>query len=193
MNVSEPGIAWGHACRSLQEVGQELHRQAQQPYAPQFAALQRVIEALNHGGAMRPRRCPAAYVVEWQRYVLDPTHRLPSRAIRYLCWEPSVALDAQFQSYLDVELGTLSTAMLHGLVWCCHACWSPAFAASAAVQWVQQQLLAYNGDNWLLQYWQQHPSGDRRHAWNARAGHETRACRCPPGRSPAAVTPILLG
>jgi len=68
------------------------------------------------------RRCPAAYVLDWQRYLLEPQQRLAPRAVRYLCWEPSVATDTRFQTYLDTEVGTLSSRSLQGLVWCCHTC-----------------------------------------------------------------------
>lgn len=167
MNANEPGTALGHALHRLRGVGQALRQQAQQPFLPQLAALQQVIDTLSGGGALHLRRCPAAYVVDWQRYLLDPQQRLSSRAVRYLCWEPAVATGERFQAYLDGAGGASSAASLQGLVWCCHTCWSPAFAAGAVARRVQQRLAAYAGDNALVLHWRQHadvllgPSGPR--------------------------------
>lgn len=167
MNAREPGTALSHAFQRLQRVGQSLHQQAQQPYTPQFMALQQVVDALSGRGALHLRRCPAAYVVDWQRYLLDPQQLLSSRAVRYLCWEPAVATDERFHAYLDATGGTASPASLQGLLWCCHTCWSPAFAAGAVARRVQQRLAAYAGDNALVRYWRQHaevllgPAGPR--------------------------------
>src|SRR5262245_3504263 len=121
MRDNEPGTALRNAMRRLRDVGQTLRHSAQQPYTAPLALLQNVIATLGPSMAMR-RRCPAAYVLDWQRYLLDPQQPLLPRAVRYLCWEPTVATDARFQTYLDAEVGALSARSLQGLVWCCHAC-----------------------------------------------------------------------
>src|SRR5206468_1618944 len=66
------------------------------------------------------------------------------------------ATGARFQTYLDTEVGALSSRSLQGLVWCCHTCWSPAFAAGAVAQRVHQRLVAYQGVHELLTHWRQH-------------------------------------
>src|SRR5256885_17146165 len=120
MYVSEPGTALRDALRRLQGVAQTLRQSARQPSTAPLLALQNVIATLASSAAVRPRRCPAAYVLDWQRYLLDPQQRLASRAVRYLCWEPAVATETRFQTYLDAEVGALSARSLQGLVWCCH-------------------------------------------------------------------------
>lgn len=167
MAVSEPGTALRDALRRLQSVAQALRHSVQQPYTRPLTSLQDVIATLGQSAAVRPRRCPAAYVVDWQRYLLDPQQSLSPRAVRYLCWEPAVATEARFQTYLDAEVGALSARSLQGLVWCCHTCWSPAFAAAAVAPRVRQRLAAYQGEHGLLTHWRQYadvllgPSGPR--------------------------------
>lgn len=156
MDVSEPGIALQAALRRLQTVARTLHQSARQPSTPPLTALQNIIATLGSRAAVRLRRCPAAYVLDWQRYLLDSQQRLSSRAVRYLCWEPAVATDARFQTYLDTEVGALSAQSLQGLVWCCHTCWSAAFAAGAVAPQVQRRLAAYQGEHALLRHWRQH-------------------------------------
>ncbi len=155
MDVSEPGTALRAALRRLQGVAQVLRQTALQSSTPPLTSLQNVIATLGPRMAVR-RRCPAAYVLDWQRYLLEPQQRLAPRAVRYLCWEPSVATDTRFQTYLDTEVGTLSSRSLQGLVWCCHTCWSPAFAASALAQRVHQRLAAYAGEHEMLRHWRQY-------------------------------------
>jgi len=167
MRVSEPGTALRGALRRLQSVAQALRHGARQPSTSPLTALQNVIATLAAHAAVRPQRCPAAYVLDWQRYLLDSQQRLSPRAVRYLCWEPAVATEARFQTYLDAEVGALSTRSLQGLVWCCHTCWSPAFAAAAVAQQVHRRLATYQGEHALLKHWRQHadvllgPSGPR--------------------------------
>jgi EH_Signature domain len=156
MHASEPGSALRDALHRLKRVGQVLRQSALQPSTPPLTSLQHVIATLVSNAAVRPRPCPAAYVLDWQRYLLDPQQRLSPRAVRYLCWEPAVAMDARFQNYLDAEVGGLSSRSLQGLVWCCHTCWSPAFAAGAIAQRVRQRLTAYEGEHGLLTHWRQH-------------------------------------
>jgi hypothetical protein len=78
-----------------------------------------------------------------------------------------VATDARFQTYLDTAVGMLSSRSLQGLVWCCHMCWSPAFATGAVVQRVHQRLVTYQGTDAMLTHWRQYadvllgPAGPR--------------------------------
>ena len=156
MHDNEPGSASREALRRLKRVGQALRQSARQPSMPPLTSLQNVIATLVSNAAVRPRCCPAAYVLDWQRYLLDPQQRLSPRAVRYLCWEPAVAMDVRFQTYLDAEVGGLSSRSLQGLVWCCHTCWSPAFASGAMAQQVRQRLMAYRGEHGLLTHWRQY-------------------------------------
>lgn len=156
MHGSEPGTALRQALRRLHNVGQALRQGARQSSTPPLTTLQNIIATLGSRAAVRSLRCPAAYVLDWQQYLLDPQQRLSPRAVRYLCWEPAVATEARFQTYLDAEVGTLSSRSLQGLVWCCHTCWSPEFAAGAVARRVYRRVASYQGDHGLLRHWCQH-------------------------------------
>jgi hypothetical protein len=167
MDLSEPGAALQVALRRLQQTGQALRQQAQQAFVPTFPELQKVMATLIAQAAVRPRHCPAAYVLAWEYYLVDAQKPLSARAVRYLCWEPTVATTAHFQSYLDTEVGELSSRALQGLVWCCHTCWSPELAAGTVVRRVHQRLAMYTGTEGLLVRWRRHadmllgPAGPR--------------------------------
>lgn len=156
MPTQKPGTAFQAAFRRLQQVGRDLHHAAQPPAPPPLTALRQVLDDLVANAAQRLRRCPAGYVLDWHDYLQDAQRQLSPRAIRYLCWEPTVATDVRFLAYLDATMATLSSQALQGLVWCCHTCWSPTFAAGAVAQRVLQRLVAYQGDHGLLKHWRQH-------------------------------------
>ncbi len=168
MDVHEPGAAFQQALTRLQSVGQALRQHSQPLVLPPLTALSKAIAALVPGMAGRALRCPAAYIVEWQRYVQDPQQYVSARAVRYLCWEPSVATEERFLSYLEHHVGAIGSRSLQGLVWSCHARWSGEFAAGAAVRHVRQRLVTYDGDHVMLRHWRQHadvllgPTGPRR-------------------------------
>lgn len=152
----------------LQNVGRALRQESQQSFTPALADLQKVLATIISGVAGRPRHCPAAYVLAWEYYLVDRQQPLSARMVRYLCWEPPVATDLRFQTYLDDVVGALASRSLQGLVWCCHTYWSPAFAAGAVVQRVRRRLRAYQGDDALLTRWRHYadqlldPSGPQR-------------------------------
>ncbi|MBM3224832.1 MAG: hypothetical protein FJZ47_13645 [Candidatus Tectomicrobia bacterium] len=156
MEAAETGVTLQQALRGLHQVGQALRREAQQPLTAAFPLLQNVLATLMAQAAVRPRHYPAAYVLAWEYYLVDPQQPLTTRMVRYLCWEPSVATDMRFQTYLDTVMGTLSSRVLQGLLWCCHMDWTPAFAAGEVVQCVQQRLAAYQGEDGMLTRWRQH-------------------------------------
>lgn len=166
MDAKEPGAVLQQALQRFQVVGRLLRQQTL--VIPPLLALDKAIAGLVPGMAGRALRCPADYVVAWQRYVLDPRQPVSARALRYLCWEPEVATEARFLHYLDTVIGTISTRSLQGLVWSCHARWSLEFAAGPIAQQVRQRLVAYDGDHLMMKHWRQHadvllgPTGPRR-------------------------------
>ncbi|MGE3537575.1 MAG: EH signature domain-containing protein [Candidatus Tectimicrobiota bacterium] len=156
MPPTSPGSAARAALRRLQQAGQALRQATDHPLSASLQSLHNVLASLATSAALRVRHCPAAYVLAWHEYLRGSRQSLPPRAIRYLCWEPEVATEARFHAYLDATLETLSTQALQGLVWCCHAHWSAAFAAGPVAQRVRQRLAAYGGDHGLLRHWSQH-------------------------------------
>ena len=82
MYVSEPGTALRAALRRLQGVARALRQSARQPSTPPLTALQNVIATLGARAAVRLRRCPAAYVLDWQGYLDRKSTRLNSSHIQ---------------------------------------------------------------------------------------------------------------
>lgn len=153
MSTSEPGAAFQGAIRRLRRAAQDLGQQAQQPYKPILTTLLQALTSLVPRLAVQQRRCPEAYVEDWQHFLRRRQQPLPIRTIRFLCWEPTVATDERFHAYLENEVKDLSARSLRGLVWSCHSRWSQEFATSAVVQRVYQRLETYQGSHWLLVQW----------------------------------------
>ncbi len=167
MATNEPGVALHAALRRLLQTGQELRNSAKQPLTPDFPGLRNLMAALTAQAAVRPRHCPASYRLAWESYLVDTQHPLSARAVRYLCWEPTVATTERFQHYLDAEVGVLSARTFQGLVWCCHMCWSAEFASSAVARQIHRRLVTSTGTDGMLGRWRQHadvlvgPAGPR--------------------------------
>jgi hypothetical protein len=90
--------------------------------------------------------------------------------VRYLCWDPDVATDGRFLSYLDGEYADLNRWWLQGLVRSCHTYWSPEFVTGPSIKKVQRRLANFQGTNPLLLRWKDAssmilgPSGHREFA-----------------------------
>src|SRR2546428_8765200 len=108
------------------------------------------MQLCGHAVVRRPT-CWTGSVTSWTR---SSACRLAPCGISG--WEPAAAMDTRFQTYLDAEMGGLSSRSLQGLVWCCHTCWSPAFASGTIAQRVRQRLTAYAGEHGLLTHWRQY-------------------------------------
>jgi hypothetical protein len=154
-SVDDPGTALREALHGLRRMASVL-RDLAPPPAPALTSLSRLIDTLGPTTAARPLRCPQRYVLEWQRYVLDPQPPLSPRLLRYLCWEPDIATGSRFQDYLEQYVPDLSARCLQGLVRSCHSRWSAALASSAGVQRIQARLEAYAGSDHILARWRAH-------------------------------------
>jgi EH_Signature domain len=156
MNSREPGVSLLEALHGLERTVRELRLATQQRYEPRLESLQHVVASLGLTTTARSPRVSDEYLQDWQRYLADPQQRLTLRALRYLCWEPEVAMASRFQDYLDQAAGELGARALQGLVRSYHARWSPTFASGAVARRVQQRLAKYRGMHRVLARWREH-------------------------------------
>lgn len=153
MNADAPRSRLIEALYGLESTARELYRATHHQHAPRLERLQHVVESLGLNTTARPPRGTDEYLRDWQRYLADPRQRLTRHALRYLCWEPTIATTSHFQDYLDQSAGELSPRMLQGLVRSCHVRWSPTFAAGAVARYVRQRLEQYQGPHRVLAHW----------------------------------------
>lgn len=160
MDTPQPGVGLIEALRVLQVSARELKGEVDHPALADkpLRRLSKVIEALGQTKAARAVRCPDEYVKEWDEIVLGSRESLEPRAVRYLCWSPSLATDRTFHYFLDRSRAVLNARSLQGLISCCHSRWSAQFAASQVVARVLDRLNHYSGPNRLLEKWKSHAS-----------------------------------
>lgn len=122
-----------------------------------FQHLRAATDRLRETTASRPLRCPPEYRELWQRYLKDPTHLLPRRALRFLCWEWDIAGTREFLEYLHHHLVAqnerLNARALQGLVRASHKDWLRASASGGVVE-VSRLVAGYDGPSRLLRKWQ---------------------------------------
>lgn len=150
-----PGTVARDALKSLQSLRKRLRQATAALPPPPFAALRTVVADLGRRATFGHRRCPAAYVLDWQAYLAEQQACVSARAVRSLAWEPPVATDGRFLAYLEATPEIHSPQVLCGLVWSCHVQWSTALAARPVLQRIRQHLEAYEGDHGLLTQWRQ--------------------------------------
>lgn len=149
------------ALASLRAAGHLLAREIQQPFAGipvDNPRLKATIESIGPEKAAKPPRPPEDYRQQWQDFIDKRRDSLEPRTVRYLCWEPDIAIDARFQKYLDRLETDLSARSLQGLVRSCHARWSPDFAGGSVAADVRQRLYRFNGAHRVVAKWKEAPS-----------------------------------
>lgn len=156
MNADAPGSTLLEALYGLESTARGLHQAAQYRYETRLGPLQRAVESLGLATTARPPRASDEYLQDWQRYLADPQQSLTQRTLRYLCWEPDVAIASHFHDYLDQSAGQVTTRMLQGLVRSCHARWSLIFTAEAVIRRVKQRMEMYQGPHRVLTRWREH-------------------------------------
>ena len=156
MNSDASEATLFEALNGLESTFRELSRQAQHIYEPRLERFQKVIASLGLTTTARPPRDTDEYLRDWQRYLDDPRQGLKQRAVRYLCWEPEVAITSNFQDCLDRDTGEPSTRMLQGLVRSCHMRWSLAFAAGPVAHRMKRRLEMYRRPHRVLARWREH-------------------------------------
>ena len=170
MATIDPGVELLEAFRVLTAASRELSWDVGQPLARHKAPLghlEAAVRSLGQVTSPQPPHRVEEYVQQWEDLLRGRRLRLDRRAVRYLCWEPDVATDGRFLSYLDGEYADLSRGWLQGLVRSCHTHWSPEFVTGPSIKKVQRRLANYQGTNPLLLRWKDAssmilgPSGQR--------------------------------
>lgn len=105
----------------------------------------------------RPPRIDPDLINQWKYNADHPLFlNLSSAARRFLCWEPFVASDPRFLSYLESLPSPPSPKALRGLLYCYHLHWSRSEEGSQKllsrflVNWIK----AYSGTNSTILNWQ---------------------------------------
>ncbi len=114
--------------------------------------LEKTINGLGLKPASNPKPRPD-YVQQWHEYLAGQQQNLEHRTVRYLCSEPDIATNEQFQDYLDQEDVSLSARSLQWLVRSCHNRWSSEFATSSIIGRIRRRLERYDGQDRLLTKW----------------------------------------
>lgn len=121
---------------------------------PELTSLRKVIDLLGDARPARPLMCPDEYRRAWQS-VRDKGvgGTLSDRAVRYLAWEPDVALDPKFHFYLDENNLQLGARGIQGFVRACHHAW-PRFLKDTTIQSIAlRHLRSYVGANRIISRW----------------------------------------
>lgn len=121
----------------------------------EFKALKEAIVML---GTPRPAKrvlCPAEYLTIWRSFISGNISQLDNKTLRFLCYEPSAALDEKFLLHLTDSNIEISARSLLGLVRSYHAGWTDRLAMSESGKLIEKIFLSYNGSNRLVKKWQQ--------------------------------------
>jgi hypothetical protein len=126
-------------------------------YKPE--AMENVLESWGNTPTRLPRppRIDPNLINQWKSNADYPVFlRLSAAAIRFLCWEPSVATDPKFHSYLESQPSPPSPKALRGLLYCYHLNWSRTeedtqkIISRSLANWIR----SYSGSNSTILNWQ---------------------------------------
>ncbi|MCK6556646.1 EH signature domain-containing protein [Candidatus Binatia bacterium] len=144
---------------TLEDLRAALHalqaaRQRTTPPATELLSpLVKVVEGVGAGRPARPPACPEEFRAQWEEYLGGQRKGIEARAVRYLCWEPDIATDPRFQSYLDRIGADLRPRALQGLVHSCHARWEESLFRSKVATRIRTRVDSYAGPNRVAQRW----------------------------------------
>ena len=156
MTTADLGVELLDSLQTLKIAVRDLRQEAEQSLSHPEASLENLRATINSLGQGKPAKrvvVPQDYLRQWQEFLTGNRQQLEIRAVRYLCWEPEVATDERFQSYLDREHIELKARSLQGLVRSCHARWPLTFASGSVVARIRRRLKIYKGTNHFLSRW----------------------------------------
>jgi hypothetical protein len=122
-----------------------------------ISPLQKICVSLGSNKPYKPLFVPEEYKQQWSDYLTKRT-KLQPRAMRYLCWEPTVASDKRFLEYLHRDNVSLSARSLQGIVRACHFNWNSVIQASfpkkdSSLEIVRGMVAKYKKPNKIIQKW----------------------------------------
>jgi len=83
-----------------------------------------VCESLGSDKPARPISVPLEYKQHWEEFISGTRRSLDRRALRYLCWEPDIAVTPRFVDYIINQQMETSHRAIQGLVRACHRRWA---------------------------------------------------------------------
>lgn len=131
-----------------------LHHLNASPLDIRFKNIQKSIDLIHSKPISKPPR-QELYLRQWQEYNSGQREGLDSSAIRYLCWEPSVASDVKFISYLEQVKGRLNSRAIQGLVRSYHCRWDTSVANSWLAERLKGILHNFKGSQRVLAKWRE--------------------------------------
>jgi hypothetical protein len=141
---------------ALADLRMELNLPKPPPAIERAQKLKSVVDSIGQARPARPLVCPDAYIEQWRDFLAGRRRDLEARAVRYLCWEPEIATDVRFVSYLEKVQSPLRARSLQGLVRCCHTRWGPSVLGPREVRRKIENLLRdYDGTNRIVDRWKQ--------------------------------------
>lgn len=146
------------ALRSLEIRARDLetiaNRQNERFTSVRLPRLEELIRKLEIGPEPRKVQCPKEFLDLWNATRSEHTPNLPTRAVRFLCWEPSVGITERFLKYLTTTKVATKASPIHGLVFSQHSRWMEARPTGTGQKYVAPLLTNYTGRNRLLRKWQ---------------------------------------
>jgi hypothetical protein len=118
-----------------------------------FRNLTAVIKGLEQTKLAKPASDATEYVDQWNDILAGRRTSLEPRAIRSLCWNPGIATDRAFLSFLARTQHVPKSQSLQGMICSCHARWSRELAVSEPMERIRDHLHQYSGRNRLLNKW----------------------------------------
>ena len=122
---------------------------------PVEALLQNLRITVEKIGATPVRRPPPLerYKLQWSEFESGKRKDLDRGTMRYLCWEPEIAVSNQFLTYVQSSGIELTRRPLEGLVRSCHSKWPGSFPKSSPVDSIRSFVGRYKGQNPILVKW----------------------------------------
>lgn len=116
--------------------------------------LQKAAENIGKEPLPKPVLTPDIYKKEWSEFISGRMNSVGRKAVRYLCWEPEIALTPKFISHIENANISLRN-VIFALVRSCHMKWSDELSKSEIVGSVRRLLLLYAGPNHMLNKWKE--------------------------------------
>lgn len=115
--------------------------------------LFKAAKAIGNEPVPVPQQPSELYKKQWAEYLAGTKKNVERRAIRYLCWEPDIALTPKFVSLLETLKYSISARCIYALGRACHIKWSKEFAGTSTVKKIRELFRSYNGPNHILNKW----------------------------------------
>jgi hypothetical protein len=137
------------ASDTMKESVESLERYLAETY---LTNLRRTVERI---ASTFPRHPPydSRYMWQWDQFLSGIRGDLDHGTTRYLCWEPDIATDERFLTYVLSSSTELTERPLAGLVRSCHSKWEAAFPVSKPVGMVRDLLMKYEGQSPVICKW----------------------------------------